>query len=182
MKFVFTDKKVHIPERVHAYAEKKLSKLDRYFKVEPEASLVFGVEKGRNQLEVTIRANGTIIRVAESTSDMFVSIDAAVASIERQLRKNKARLEKRLRKEAFEPVEAVADESFFAPEADDDGEFQIVRSKQFFFRPMTVEEAILQMNLVGHTFFAFRNEDNGGNFAVVYLRNDGGYGLLSDLP
>lgn len=180
MKFTFTDKKVNIPDRVHAYAEKKVGKLDRYFKTEPEASLVFSVEKGRNQLEVTIRSGSTIIRVAESTSDMYVSIDAAVASIERQLRKNKARLEKRLRKDAFDPSLEQTD-SYHVPEVED-GEFQLVRSKQFFLRPMTVEEAILQMNLVGHTFFAFRNQDEGGCFSVVYRRNDDGYGIIMDEP
>ena len=179
MKFTFTDKKVNIPNRVHAYAEKKIGKLDRYFKTEPETSVVFSVEKGRNILEVTIRSGSTIIRVAESTSDMFVSIDAAVASIERQLRKNKSRLEKRLRKEAFD---AIPSEEYFVPEADEAEErsYQLVRSKRFFFRPMTVEEAILQMNLVDHTFFAFRNEDEGGAFSVVYRRNDGGYGIIID--
>ncbi len=181
MKFVFTDKKVHIPDRVHAYAEKKVSKLDRFFKGEAEASLVFSVEKGRNQLEVTIRSGSTIIRVAESTSDMFVTIDAAVASIERQLRKNKARLEKRLRSEGFVPLSDES-ESYYPPEEEADGDFEVIRSKQFFFRPMTVDEAILQMNLVGHSFFAFRNEDQGGAFSVVYLRNDGGYGLITDHP
>lgn len=178
MKFTFTDKKVNIPARVHAYAEKKIGKLDRFFKTEPEASIVFSVEKGRNMLEVTIRSGSTIIRVAESTSDMFVSIDAAVASIERQLRKNKARLGKRLRKEAFDVPEA---ESYFAPETQtEEPDYQIVRSKKFFLRPMTVEEAILQMNLVDHTFFAFRNDDEGGAFSVVYKRNDGGYGIIVD--
>ena len=77
MKFTFTDKKVNIPNRVHTYAEKKIGKLDRYFQTEPETSIVFSVEKGRNNLEVTIRSGSTVIRVAESTSDMFVSIDAA---------------------------------------------------------------------------------------------------------
>lgn len=179
MKFTFTDKKVNIPNRVHDYAEKKISKLDRYFRAEPEASVIFSVEKGRSILEVTIRSGSTVIRVAESTSDMFVSIDAAVASIERQLRKNKSRMEKRLRKEAFE---AVPSDEFFVPEADEAEEdaYQVVRTKKFFFQPMTVEEAILQMNLVDHTFFAFRNEDEGGVFSVVYKRNDGGYGIIVD--
>lgn len=178
MKFTFTDKKVNIPNRVHTYAEKKIGKLDRYFQTEPEASIVFSVEKGRNNLEVTIRSASTVIRVAESTSDMFVTIDAAVASIERQLRKNKSRLEKRLRKEAFE----VPDDAYFVPENDVDEKaaYQIVRTKRFFFRPMSVEEAILQMNLVDHTFFAFRNADEGGAFSVVYKRNDGGYGIIID--
>lgn len=179
MKFTFTDKKVNIPNRVHNYAEKKIGKLDRYFQTEPEASIVFSVEKGRNNLEVTIRSGSTIIRVAESTSDMFVSIDAAVASIERQLRKNKSRLEKRLRKEAFE---GPKNEEFFVPDVDEGEEpaYQIVRSKKFFFRPMTVDEAILQMNLVNHSFFAFRNEDEGGAFSVVYKRDNGGYGIIVD--
>ena len=182
MKFNFTDKKVHIPDRVHAYAEKKVGKLDRYFKNEAEVSLVFSVEKGRNLLEVTIRSGSTVIRVSESTSDMFVSIDAAVASIERQLRKNKSRLEKRLRKEAFEPAPALDEETFDAPQPEEEEKFQIVRSKQFFFSPMSVDEAILQMNLVDHNFFAFRNEDEDGAFSVVYRRNDGGYGLICDQP
>ena len=94
MKFVFTDKKVTLPNKVHAYAEKKVGKLDRYFKSDAEATVVFSVEKGRNNVELTVRSGGTIIRVAESTSDMFATIDAAVSSVGQQLRKNKAQLEK----------------------------------------------------------------------------------------
>lgn len=179
MKFTFTDKKVTLPKSVHAYAEKKVGKLERYFPTEPEASVVFGVEKGRNQVEVTVRAGGTILRASESTADMLASIDAAVADMERQLRKNKARLEKRLRKDAFvrsaEPEELTS----FVPEEPEE-EFTVVRTKRFPLKPMRVEEAILQMNLVGHTFFAFRNEDADGAFAVVYKRQGGGYGLIED--
>ena len=178
MKFVFTDKKVNLPNKVHAYAEKKVGKLDRYFKADAEASIVFSVEKDRNNVELTVRSGGTIIRVAESTSDMFATIDAAVASVERQLRKNKARLEKRLRQDAF--VRSVEEEiSSFVPEVEED-EFRIVRTKKFPIKPMTVEEAVLQMNLVAHTFFAFKDVDNDGAFSVVYKRNDGGYGLIED--
>ena len=176
MKFVFTDKKVNLPNKVHAYAEKKVGKLDRYFKA--DASIVFSVEKDRNNVELTVRSGGTIIRVAESTSDMFATIDAAVASVERQLRKNKARLEKRLRQDAF--VRSVEEDiSSFVPEAEED-EFRIVRTKKFPIKPMTVEEAVLQMNLVDHTFFAFKDVDHDGAFSVVYKRNDGGYGLIED--
>ena len=181
MKFTFTDKKVHIPDRVHAYAEKKVGKLDRYFKTDAEASLVFSIEKDRHILEVTIRSGSTIIRVSETTPDMFVSIDSAVASIERQLRKNKTRLEKRLRQDAFTPAPATSEENFLSM-VEEESDYQIVRSKQFFLRPMSVEEAILQMNLVDHSFFAFRNEDQNGTFSVVYRRNDGGYGLIMDQP
>lgn len=179
MKFTFTDKKVNLPKSLHNYAEKKVGKLDRYFKNEAEANLVFSVEKDRNKVELTIRSGGTILRVAESTSDMFASVDAAVTSMERQLRKHKTRLEKRLRQGAFERA-LDAEVSTFAPEEPEEGEYRIVRSKTFPIKPMTKEEAILQMNLVGHSFFAFRNEEAEGAFAVVYRRNDGGYGLIED--
>ena len=177
MKFVFTDKKVNLPNKVHAYAEKKVGKLDRYFKADAEAAIVFSVEKDRNQVEVTVRSGGTVYRVSESTSDMFASIDAAVSSIERQIRKNKARLEKRLRENAFERT--VDEQSSFVPDEPEE-EFKVVRTKKFPIRPMSVEEAILQMNLVDHTFFAFRDADADGAFAVVYRRNDGGYGQIAD--
>ena len=179
MKFVFTDKKVNLPNKVHAYAEKMVGKLDRYFKADAEAAVVFSVEKDRNNVELTVRSGGTIIRVAESTSDMFATVDAAVASVERQLRKNKARLEKRLRENAFERCVDVDEVSSFAPEAEED-EFQIVRTKRFPIKLMSAEEAVLQMNLVDHTFFAFKNAEADGAFSVVYRRNDGGYGLIED--
>lgn len=179
MKFVFTDKKINLPNKVHAYAEKKVGKLDRYFKADAEAAIVFSVEKDRNNVELTIRSGGTIIRVAESTSDMFATIDAAVSSVERQLRKNKTRLEKRLRQDAFSRSVDMEEISSFAPETDEE-EFKIVRTKRFPIKPMTVDEAVLQMNLVDHTFFAFKDVDQDGRFAVVYKRNDGGYGLIVD--
>ena len=180
MKFVFTDKKVNIPNYIHNYAEKKVGKLDRFFKEDASAAITFSVEKDRNQVEVTIRSSGTIFRVSESSSDMRASIDAAVASLERQIRKNKTRLEKRLRQGAFERTVDEADVASFVPEGPEEGEYRIVRTKTFPIKPMTQEEAILQMNLVGHSLFAFKNEDAGGAFAVVYRRNDGDYGIIED--
>ena len=178
MKFTFTEKKVNLPKSLHAYAEKKVGKLERYFKTDSEANLVFSVEKDRNKVELTIRSGSTILRVSESTSDMFASVDAAVTSMERQLRKHKTRLEKRLRQDAFE--RSVAEEvSTFVPDVVEENDYEVVRTKKFAIKPMTVEEAILQMNLLGHTFFAFKDEDSGA-FAVVYKRNDGGYGLIED--
>ena len=178
MKITFTDKKISLPKSVHEYAEKKVGKLDRFFKEDATASLTFSVEKDRNRVEVTIRSSGTIFRVSESTSDMHASIDAAVASLERQIRKNKTRLEKRLRQGAFERTIAETPSSF--AEVQEEGAFEIVRTKQFPIKPMTQDEAILQMNLLGHSFFAFRDEDADGAFAVVYCRNDGDYGLIED--
>ena len=177
MKFVFTDKKVTMPAKVHAYAEKKVGKLDRYFKSEADASITFSVEKDRNVCEVTVRAGSMIFRASESTSDMFASIDATVATLERQIRKNKTRLAKRLREDAFERT--VDEVSTFVPDPEEE-DFEILRTKKFPMKPMTAEEAVLQMNLLEHSFFAFRNEDSDGAFAVVYKRKDGGYGLIED--
>ena len=177
MKFQFSEKKVKLPGNVHAYAEKKVMKLARFFEEDAEALIVFSVEKNRNNVELTVRGAGTIFRAKESTSDMFASIDAAIGTIEGQIRKNKTRLARRLRQDAF--VRSVDETSFVTEEKEED--FSIVRVKQFYFKPMTREEAVLQMNLLDHNFFAFRDEDNGGSFAVVYKRNDGGYGLIDDI-
>ena len=181
MKFVFTDKKVNLPNAVHYYAEKKVGKLDRFFKEDATAAVTFSVEKERlNRVEITIRSSGTIFRVSESTSDMHASIDAAVTTLERQIRKNKTRLEKRLRQGAFERTVDSAEQSSFAPDEPEEGEYRIVRSKTFPIKPMTRDEAILQMNLLGHSFFAFKDEEADGAFAVVYRRYDGDYGLIED--
>ena len=116
MKFVFTDKKVNLPDSLHGYAEKKVGKLDRFFKEDATAAITFSVEKERNnKVEITIRSSGTIFRVSESTSDMHASIDAAVTTLERQIRKNKTRLEKRLRQGAFERALDLSEMSSFAP-------------------------------------------------------------------
>ena len=175
MKFQFSEKKVKLPGNVHAYAEKKVMKLARYFEEDAQALVVFSVEKNRNNVELTVRGAGTWFRAHESTSDMFASIDAAVGTIEGQIRKNKTRLARRLRQDAF--VRSV-EETSFVEEPEEN--LEIVRVKSFRFAPMTREEAVLQMNLLEHNFFAFRDEDNGGSFAVVYRRNDGGYGIIDD--
>ena len=176
MKFQFSEKKVKLPGNVHAYAEKKVMKLARYFEEGAEALVVFSVEKNRNNVELTVRGAGTWFRAHESTSDMFASIDAAVGTIEGQIRKNKTRLARRLRQDAFT---RTVEETSFAVEEPEDA-LEIVRVKNFRFAPMTREEAVLQMNLLEHNFFAFRDADSGDAFAVVYRRNDGGYGLIED--
>ena len=178
MKFQYSEKKVKLPGNVHAYAEKKVMKLARFFEEDAEALVVFSVEKNRNNVELTVHGAGTWFRAHESTSSMFASIDAAVGTIEGQIRKNKTRLARRLRQDAF--VRSVDETSSFAEEERED-DLSIVRVKQFYFKPMTREEAGMQMNLLEHNFFAFRDEDNGGTFAVVYRRNDGGYGLIDDV-
>ena len=176
MKFQYSEKKVKLPGSVHAYAEKKVMKLARFFEGDAEALVVFSGEKNRNNVELTVRGAGTLFRAHESTSDMFASIDAAVGTIEGQIRKNKTRLARRLKKDAF--VRSVEETSFVPEEVEED--LSIVKIKKFPIQPMSREEAVLQMNLLNHAFFAFRDEENDGAFAVVYKRNDGGYGLIED--
>ena len=179
MKFTFTCKKISLNDSVKAYAEKKVGKLEKFFKEEPEASVTFSVEKkNRCVAEIMLRgANGTLFRAQteDPDGDMRGAIDEAVGQIDRKIRKNKTRLAKRLRTEGFPPP-APADDFEVAEEK----EFPIVRTKRFSVKPMSPEEAILQMNLLDHSFFAFRDEENDGKFAVVYRRNDGGYGIIED--
>lgn len=177
MKFTFTEKKMGSSEELRAYAERKIGKLERFFKSESSAYVTFSIERGRFLAEITIENNGLFYRASELTNDMYASVDSGVAAIERQIRKNKTRLEKRLREGALEydpaPVLVPAEE-------DEDEEFNIVRSKRFSIKPMSPEEAILQMNLLEHEFFVFRNDEEDGAVSVVYRRNKGGYGLICD--
>ncbi len=179
MKFTFAEKKMDSSEDLRAYAEKKIGKLDRFFRNEAEAFVTFSLERGRFRAEITIHNNGTYYRASELTQDMYASVDSGVAAIERQIRRNKTRLEKRLREGALEreavPAYVAAEDA-----GEDDEDFRIVRSKRFSIKPMSAEEAILQMNLLGHEFFVFRNMDAEDAIAVVYKRKQGGYGLICD--
>lgn len=169
MKLVFTERKVNISEDLRAYAEKKLSKLDRYFRNEAVANVTAGHEGSRDWLEVTVKYEGMLFRATERGEDFKALIDGVQATIDRQIRKNKTRLERRFREGSIK-FDAEVEE---LPEE----EFELVRTKKFPVKPMAVEEAILQMNLLGHKFFVFRNMDNEA-FSVVYRRDDGGYGLI----
>ena len=172
MKFTFIEKKMAPSDSLRAYAEKKVSKIDRLFRTESEANVTFSTERGRFTAEITIKNNGTFFRAHETTSDMYASVDSAVATIERQIRKNKTRLAKNLRSDAIVPE---VPEEF---DIHEEREFDIVRTKRFAVKPMSPEEAILQMNLLGHSFFVFRNTDDDNAICVVYTRNSGGYGII----
>jgi putative sigma-54 modulation protein len=184
MKFTFTEKKVHISENLRNYAEKKISKLDKFFRSESEAFITFTTERGRYKAEVTLKNNGIFYRVTEITSDMQACVDSAVAAIERQIRKHKTRLEKRLRDGAFDrdaavDADAEPDVTEVLPSEDEiEPDFKIVRSKMFPVKPMTPEEAVLQMNLLEHEFFVFKNQDHDDAFSIVYKRKQGDYGLI----
>ena len=176
MKFTYTCKKVTLSDSIKEYAEKKISKLSRYFRDEdPSAAVTFSVEKDYLcTVEITIRDGSTMLRAQTQApdGDMRGAIDSAVGYIERQILKNKTRLSKRLRSEAFAP--AAAPDDF---EINEEKEFNIVRTKRFSVKPMSAEEAILQMNLLGHSFFVFRDSDNE-SLSIVYQRKNGGYGLI----
>ena len=177
MKFTFAEKRMDSSEDLRAYATKKISKLDRFFKTEAEAFVTFSLERGRFRAEITIHNNGIYYRASERTSDMYASVDSGVAAIERQIRRNKTRLQKRLREGALEKETAV---SYVPVEEEPVDEFRIVRNKRFSIKPMSAEEAILQMNLLDHEFFVFRNMDADNAIAVVYKRRQGDYGLICD--
>ena len=168
MKFTFTEKKMDVSDDLRAYAEKKIGKIDKFFKTDSDAFVTFSTERGRFRAEVTIKNNGMFYRVSELTGDMYASIDSAVASIERQIRKNKTRLEKRL----YQGVSMNFDNEFV-----DEDVYDIIKHKKVYLKPMDAEEAILEMNMLGHTFFMFLDEESG-KVCVVYKRKDGDYGLL----
>ena len=174
MKFTYTCKKISLNESIKAYAEKKISKLDRYFREEDvTANVTFAVEKDHLcTVELTIRGGGTLLRAQTEApdGDMRGAVDAAVGYIERQILKNKTRLSKRLRSESF----PSAPDDF---EVFEEKEFNIVRTKRFAVKPMSTEEAILQMNLLAHDFFVYRNSEDD-SLCIVYQRKNGGYGLI----
>jgi putative sigma-54 modulation protein len=176
MKFTIAEKKVRISDELRSFAEKKIGKLDKFFKSESEAVITFSAERGRYTVEVTIYNSNMHYRVTETTGDMQASIDSAVASIERQIRKHKTKLGKRLRDGALEREHAPS-VRHDTPEEDEE-DFKIVRTKSYPVKPMTPEEAVLQMNLLDHEFFVFKNQDNQDAFSIVYKRKKGDYGLI----
>ncbi|MCX7772374.1 MAG: ribosome-associated translation inhibitor RaiA [Clostridia bacterium] len=172
MKYIIKGKHVSVTPAMQEKAEKKLSKFEKFFKPDAEAILTFNVEKDRFTFEVAIHSKGTIIRAEECSSDMYTSMDLVVEKLERQMRKYKTRLGKKIHQEAMVPENFVIQE-----EIDEDTELGIVKTKRFPLKPMDVEEAILQMNLLAHNFFVFTNSENE-TVNVVYKRKDGRYGLI----
>ena len=176
MKYTYACKKISLNNSIKEYAEKKISKLDRYFRESDTTAFVtFSVERDHLcTVEVTIRDGGTLFRAQTQApdGDMRGAVDAAVGYLERQILKNKTRLAKRLRTEGFPPPAAPGDF-----EVTEEKEFQIVRTKRFAVKPMSAEEAILQMNLLDHSFFVFRSSEDD-SLCIVYQRKNGGYGLI----
>lgn len=174
MKMNFTGKNMEVTDALREVTEKKLSKLEKYFQKDIEGNVTFSTQKNEKRIEVTINLPGTIIRAEEASDDMYASIDSAVDVLERQIRKYKTRLQKRQQNTEtirFENVMPLQVE-----EKDDDSP-KIVRRKVFGLKPMSYEEAILQMELLRHNFFVFMDADTD-EISVVYKRKDGDYGII----
>lgn len=172
MNIIISGKNIEITEALKERVTKKVGKLDKFFSNDTEAHVTLSVQKARQIVEVTISFNGIVLRAEESNDDMYTSIDKTIDLLERQIRKNKTRLSRRLHDNDFR-----IDNVKFPEEIQEEKEFKIVRSKRFAIKPMDVEEAILQMNLLGHEFFMFYNADSR-QVNVVYKRKDGNYGLI----
>lgn len=173
MNMNYAGKNVEVTDALREVTEKKLSKLDKYFQRNIEGNVTFSTQKNLKTIEVTINLPGTIIRAEESSDDMYASIDRAVDVLERQIRKYKTRLQNRQ-----QSAETIRFENVMPlPEEQEQDKPRLVRTKKFNLKPMTQEEAILQMELLRHNFFVFMEGDTG-DVNVVYKRKDGNYGLI----
>lgn len=171
MKITVVGRQMNVYEDMKLLIEKKLQKLDKFFSGSPDATVTLSCKHSEKNLEITISAAGTLFRSEVGAESFRDALDQAVNNIERQIRKNKTRLARRLRSTEFVPP---AEEEFDDSVADDE---KIIRTKTFSTKPMSPEEAILQMNLLGHQFFVFVDDQSGAT-CVVYARKDGDYGLI----
>ena len=153
-------------------AEKKASKLERYFKPDTEMSIMLTTEKNRKIAEVTVNLYGVLLRAEETGEDMYICIDAALKKLERQVRKHRTKLSRNLHEKAFDIPEGI-----YQQEDDEEETPVLVRSKKFSVKPMDIEEAMMQMELLGHSFFVFMNAGNN-QVNVLYRRYDGTMGLI----
>lgn len=174
MKTTIIGKQMNVSEDLKALVTKKLSKFDKFFRDGAEAFVTFNRRHDQECLEITISANGTLFRSEKKNTTFQNALDQCVDAIERQIRKNKTRLEKRYREGGFVVPPTEIDD---AAETVEEEKEIIIRTKKFSFKPMTPEEAVLQMNLLDHEFFVFVDSSTEDT-CVVYKRDDGNYGLI----
>ncbi|MCI8274593.1 MAG: ribosome-associated translation inhibitor RaiA [Lachnospiraceae bacterium] len=171
MKYIITGRNIDVTEGLKNAIHEKIGKLERYFTPATEIHVTLSVEKDRQKIEVTIPVKGSIIRSEQVSSDMYVSIDLVEEIIERQLKRYKTKLVDQ------KQSAASFSEAYIEEEADDPEEIKIVRTKRFAVKPMDPEEACIQMELLGHNFFVFRNSETD-EVSVVYKRKGNTYGLI----
>lgn len=172
MKITVSGKQLNVRESLKEAIEKKLAKFDKFFGEDTVAYVSCKARKGTKILEITISYAGTLFRSEEESETFLTALDRATESLERQIRKNKTRLEKTVKQGAFNITDIDDDDEY-----DEEGEF-VIRKKTYPMKPMSPEEAILQMNLLCHSFFAFFSEEYG-SVCVVYKRRDGNYGMIA---
>lgn len=175
MKVTVIAKNIELTPALKEMVEKKISKLEKYFGPNVEARATLSVQKNRQRVEVTIPFNGVILRGEEVTDDMYKSIDLVEEKLVRQIRKQRTKLSRKnnsgsLRYPEFNSLE-------FKNEDTDEDTSRIVKTKSFNVKPMSADEAVLQMELLGHSFFVYKDADTN-NVSVVYKRKDGNYGLI----
>lgn len=173
MKFIIIGKNLDVTPGLKEAVENKLGKLERYFTPDTEVYVTLSVQRERQKIEVTIPVKGGLIRSEEVSTDMYVSIDLVEEIIERQLRKYKNKLIARHQEGGNFKQEFIEQDDA----SEDDGEIRIVRTKKFGFKPMYPEDACVQMELLGHDFFVFRNAESD-EVNVVYRRKNGTFGLI----
>lgn len=167
-----------VTDALRDYVEKKLSRLDKYFEtpVASDINVTLSVTKGKHTIEVTIPLTGVMLRAEEKSEDMYASIDLVTDKLERQIRKHKTKVNRKFR-QGSGVRSLFREEGSAVSVLEEEDELELVRTKRFNLKPMDVEEAILQMNMVGHSFFVFANIDSE-EVNVVYKRSDGKYGLI----
>ncbi len=175
MKINIIGRQLNVYEDTKELVEKKLAKLDKYFKSEADATVTLSRKRNVSTLEITINAAGTLLRSEVDADDFKTALDQSIDHIEGQIRKNKTKLAKKTRNATFDFEAAMAE---FPDEEEDNA--PIIRVKKFEYHPMSAEEAIMQMNLLGHAFYVF-NDIESGDTCVVYQRKDGNYGLIEPL-
>ncbi len=174
MKVTVIAKNIQLTNALREVVEKKISKLSKYFTTDVEAKATLSVQKNRQIIEVVIPFNGVILRGEEATEDMYRSIDLVEEKLERQIRKQKTKLERRYAGDSlrFSAIEALDNSGL-----EEEEEAKIVKTKRFAIKPMNEDEAVLQMELLGHNFYVFSNAETG-EVNVVYKRKDGNFGLI----
>lgn len=179
MNFHIRGENIQVTQAIREYVEKKIGRLDRYF-VNPlptDVNVTLRFLRGESTIEVTIPLTGVIIRAEETHEDMYAAIDLVVEKLERQMRKHKTKLIRKSRVDNGRTQIREAEPVMVAESADEDVEIDIVRTKRFNLKPMDAEEAVMQMDMLGHSFFVFQNAETS-DVNVVYRRNDGRYGLI----
>ena len=171
MRFAITGKNIDVTPGLRSAVEEKMNKLERYFSPDTEVNITLSVEKERHKIEVTIPVKGSIIRSEQVSNDMYVSIDLVEEIIEKQLKKYKKKIIDRSQGGGSFKQEYI-DKDF-----EDDDEIKIVRMKKFGIKPMYPEDACVQMELLGHSFYVFRNAETD-EVNVVYRRKGNTYGLI----